>query len=82
MKLEADSPLDTSRCPLCGELNHCATAADPNATECWCEKEEFPQGLLDQLTNDVVRRVCICKKCLENYRETSAGSGTDSTIDQ
>ena len=35
-----------ARCPLCGEPNQCAMAADPEATECWCESEKFPHDLL------------------------------------
>ena len=32
-----------ARCPLCGEPNQCAVAADPEATECWCDLGEIPE---------------------------------------
>jgi hypothetical protein len=62
--------LNTARCPLCGELNHCAMAADPSATKCWCEEVKFPDELLDQIHENAVRKTCVCKKCLEIYQES------------
>jgi hypothetical protein len=60
--------LDTARCPLCGESNQCAMAADPEATECWCETEKFPSDLLERVPEHAVRLTCICRRCLENHR--------------
>jgi len=62
--------VNTSICPLCGEHNHCAVAADPNAKECWCEFVEFPVKLLAQIPEDAVRKTCVCQKCLNNYQES------------
>ncbi len=69
-----DPPVDTARCPLCGGPNHCAMAADPSATECWCGAEKFPRRLLAQLPEEAVDRACICLKCLTRYRETKGDS--------
>ena len=63
----AKNNLDTSTCPLCGEPNQCALAADPNATECWCESEDFPEELLAQIPGEAVRKTCVCQKCLNKY---------------
>ena len=60
-------PLDTATCALCGGPNQCALAADPSATECWCDTQEFPDELLGRIPANAVRRVCICQKCLEQY---------------
>ena len=43
---------DPAVCPLCGKPNLCAVAADPDATECWCEAVEFPEELLAQIPDD------------------------------
>jgi len=62
--------LDTSTCPLCGGPNQCASAADPNATECWCESVDFPDGLLAQIPDGEVRKTCVCQTCLNKYQES------------
>jgi hypothetical protein len=60
---------DLARCPLCGEPNQCAVAADPEATECWCESEIFPQDLLQRVPENAVRRVCICQRCITEHNK-------------
>ena len=69
--------LDTSSCPLCGEPNQCALAADPNATGCWCESVEIPDELLAQIPDEAVRKTCVCQKCLIKYQGSI--SSTDKT---
>lgn len=64
------TPLYTAICPLCGSSNQCAVAADPNATECWCESVVFPEELLAIIPKNAVRKQCICQKCLEEYQES------------
>ena len=77
MKLDSN-PLDKAICPLCGDLNHCATAADPNATECWCEDVKFPAELLAQIPESIGDKVCVCRTCLQNYREKTGDSDPSS----
>jgi len=67
MKMGIDHHQDTRICPLCGESNQCALTADPSATECWCDSEEFPRELLAQIPGNAIQRGCICQKCLEQY---------------
>ena len=62
--------INPARCPLCGGPNLCATAADPEAPDCWCGSLKFPEELLDLVPKDAVRRACICQACLEQYQET------------
>jgi hypothetical protein len=61
---------DTSTCPLCGEPNQCTLAADPNATECWCNFVDFPEELLAQIPDEAVRKTCVCQKCLIKYQDS------------
>jgi len=64
---------DLARCPLCGEPNQCAMAADPEATECWCETEKFPHDLLARVPEAAVRRTCICQRCLKEHQRSTTG---------
>lgn len=66
-----NSHLNVARCPLCCEPNKCALAADPDAAECWCDGEEFPDELLAQIPENAIRRTCVCQNCLEKYREST-----------
>jgi hypothetical protein len=61
---------DPAVCPLCGKPNNCAVAANPDATECWCEQVEFPEELLAQIPEDAVRKTCVCQECLNRFTET------------
>jgi hypothetical protein len=74
----ANNNLDTSTCPLCGEPNQCALAADHNATECWCESVDFPDGLLAQIPDEAVRKTCVCQKCLNKYQESISSTNKSS----
>ncbi len=69
--LTDSTPLNTAICPLCSQPNQCAVAADPNATECWCESVIFPEALLAQVPDKAVRKTCICQKCLEEFQEST-----------
>ena len=62
--------MDTAICPLCGNPNQCAVAADPNATECWCESVIFPEELLAKVPEDAVRKTCVCQKNIEDYQKS------------
>lgn len=70
-KKQKGKSLNTSICPLCGEPNQCAMAADLNAKSCWCEAVEFPEGLLALIPEKAIRKSCVCKKCLEKYKNRS-----------
>jgi hypothetical protein len=65
---------DRSKCPLCGEPNQCALAADPAATQCWCDTVVFPAELLAKIPPEAVRKTCVCQKCLEEYLESNSPS--------
>jgi len=71
MNLDPTVTLDPSRCPLCGEPNQCAPAADPEATECWCVTQSFPADLLGRVPEAAMGRACVCQRCLEEHRAAS-----------
>ena len=71
MRVDQTTELDPSRCPLCGESNQCASVADPEATDCWCVGEKFPDELLERVPEVAVRRACICQRCVEDHRKAS-----------
>jgi hypothetical protein len=70
--------INAAICPLCGEPNDCALAADPDAAECWCDDLEFPQELLDQVPINAVHQTCICRTCLERYNESRVNDEGES----
>ena len=59
------------RCPLCGQPNDCARAAQPDSKgACWCVKETFPPELCARVPEKARRCACICQPCLaEALRE-------------
>jgi hypothetical protein len=73
-KPEGHPSAKAALCPLCGEPNLCALAADPEATECWCDSVVFPEELLKQIPDEAVRKICVCKKCLTAFQESLTAS--------
>jgi hypothetical protein len=56
--------VDPSRCPLCGQPNHCRLAAGAHSNEeCWCFRVRFPSSLLARVPELARRRACICQQC-------------------
>jgi hypothetical protein len=62
------TPLDTSRCPLCGGENGCAIARKEATGEaqptCWCVSASFSADLLARLPADMLNAACICARCV------------------
>ena len=77
-KIPERNSLDIAICPLCGESNQCAMAADTDATACWCEGVVFPEALLAQIPTNAVRKTCVCQKCLTNFQESGEGADKPS----
>ena len=75
--MATDHLIDVAKCPLCGGPNQCATAADPNAVDCWCGSIIFPNELLAKIPENAVRKTCVCQNCLEQHnasRDTTSQS--------
>lgn len=53
-------------CPLCGKNNQCGQlCSGDNKDACWCASGEleFPESLLNRVSNAAKNRACICKAC-------------------
>ncbi|MFB9276031.1 cysteine-rich CWC family protein [Cohnella cellulosilytica] len=59
--------IDPGKCPLCGQGNACASAANEPPGACWCAGEKFPPGLFDLLPPGTRNKACICQACLKAY---------------
>lgn len=54
---------DTSRCPLCGELNQCAVVAGRDPESCWCMSATMSASALAAVPQEAQGKVCICERC-------------------
>ena len=61
--------LDAQRCPLCGEVNHCAVALGDN--DCWCFSTEIPESVLEKIPPEARQRACICASCASGRTPTT-----------
>ena len=62
---------DTTKCPLCGEVNQCAIAAGQDAESCWCMSVTMSPDVLKAIPPEARNRVCICAECArkENHEQ-------------
>ncbi len=56
--------MDTTLCPLCKQSNGCMMHTGEH---CWCLDVTVPQGLIDLVPQELQRRACICRTCIEKY---------------
>ncbi|MDO5521994.1 MAG: cysteine-rich CWC family protein [bacterium] len=54
-------------CPICGKENGCAFQRGLSHDKCWCEEVKVPHGLLDQVPEELKRKACICRNCIEQF---------------
>jgi len=54
---------DTTKCPLCGEVNECAVAVGRSPETCWCMTATIDADTLASIPEEAQGRVCICAKC-------------------
>ncbi|MBG9389246.1 cysteine-rich CWC family protein [Caenimonas aquaedulcis] len=72
------TPIDPSRCPLCGGANQCAmeiaraTGGQPGT--CWCAGVDFPAELLARVPADARHQACICAACAASQASLAAAS--------
>ncbi|WP_212138805.1 cysteine-rich CWC family protein [Metabacillus litoralis] len=59
--------VNMKKCPLCQNDNQCTVSKEPET--CWCMTESFPKELLTSASKDS----CICKKCVNDYKEKMTG---------
>ena len=62
------TPIDPTRCPLCGGPNGCAlagVAADAGAPlACWCMSADFSAALLARVPQAARTKACVCAVCV------------------
>ena len=58
-----EEKLDPARCPVCGEANGCAMAADPDASHCWCFDATISTETLELVPAEARGTVCVCARC-------------------
>lgn len=59
--------IDAKKCPICNKINHCGN--ELGEPTCWCSMESFPEGIFESVPNDKLNKACICRECLEKYKE-------------
>jgi hypothetical protein len=71
------TPVDPSRCPLCGLANRCAMevahSTGAPAQPCWCTQVDFSAGLLARVPAPAQRLACICAACAREAQDAPAG---------
>ncbi|KMY54496.1 hypothetical protein AC623_11710 [Bacillus sp. FJAT-27231] len=55
-------------CPICNRANHCCNSMDKNLGICWCSQESFPKEIFDLVPPEQLRKTCICKNCLDQFK--------------
>lgn len=56
--------LDQTLCPLCQDNNLCGINNDE---PCWCVSSDIKRELLDSVPIALVKKSCICKKCIDKF---------------
>jgi hypothetical protein len=61
------SPLDATRCPLCGEANRCAIELERETGQpqgpCWCMRTPIAPKALARIPAEARGLACICARC-------------------
>ena len=57
------TPLNPTRCPLCGGDNACGALTDPRSATCWCQSAEFGKDLIARVPAGARGKACICARC-------------------
>ncbi|CRK85070.1 cysteine-rich CWC family protein [Neobacillus massiliamazoniensis] len=60
--------MENKYCPICGEENMCM-AGTSESEHCWCNMEQFPKEIFKLVPVESIRKHCICKKCLNTFKE-------------
>lgn len=55
------SPVDPSRCPLCGEDNACG--ARRGAGTCWCFSIQISDEVIERIPPALRNVACLCERC-------------------
>ena len=53
-------------CPICKQGNQCEIE---EGNGCWCMAVEVSKQLIEQLPEEVQGTQCICKNCIEKWKD-------------
>jgi hypothetical protein len=70
------SPIDPTRCPLCGAENECGAAR--GAGTCWCFAQRIPDDVLERIPPEFRDQVCICERCASGLGDRPKDRGTSA----
>nr|WP_230414655.1 cysteine-rich CWC family protein [Paenibacillus allorhizosphaerae] len=65
-------------CPLCGRDNDCGNVAGKPHGTCWCSKQNFPKSIFELVKPEQLGKSCICKTCLERFKDRNGVATGDS----
>lgn len=60
---------DDSTCPICGEINNCASVQGREIEKCWCMQKVFTPDLFKQIPLESRGKACVCFKCVGGQKE-------------
>lgn len=69
--------LDTNRCPMCNQVNHCDVV---NASQCWCMNTTVPNALIARLPEELQGKSCLCAACIEKCSQSQSQSQSDAIV--
>ncbi|MDD2708408.1 MAG: cysteine-rich CWC family protein [Verrucomicrobiae bacterium] len=76
--MSCNHSVDPSRCPICGQPNHCRLAKEePGSAPCWCASQKIGDAVLRHIPSFALRRVCVCRSCVEKFSETERPAAID-----
>lgn len=56
-----ESPVDPSRCPLCGDDNACGALSGVGT--CWCFSVPIPDEVIARIPPALRHVTCLCERC-------------------
>lgn len=56
--------MEKSTCPICGKNNKCT-----HSNNCWCHTTKVSKKVIDMVPQDKKGKACICKECVEKYKD-------------
>jgi hypothetical protein len=61
--------INPKKCPFCQEENLCEAHIPNNS--CWCNTIKVPLELREFIPEEKRMKACICKNCIEAFKEDS-----------
>jgi hypothetical protein len=59
-------------CPVCHKPNQCTNIQANTSSDCWCNKESIPQGLLDMIPQNQQMKACVCTQCIALFKKQAS----------